>query len=126
MVRPNMIKNWNVTPNDINNALKFFGEDIATLRGETARISQDTLMADYVEIPKEIIYLNRELKVAADLLFVNGLPFVTSISRNVKFTTIEHVTNRSEPNLIKSLLNIVSRYKAQGFTPSTALMDHKF
>jgi hypothetical protein len=83
-------------------------------------------MADYVEIPKEILDLNKDLTVAADIMFVNGLPFVTSISRKVKFTTIEYITTWSEPNLIKSLLKIVSLYKARGFTPSTALMDREF
>jgi hypothetical protein len=36
------------------------------------------------------------------------------------------VTNRSEPNLIKSLLKIIYLYKARGFNPSTALMDREF
>jgi hypothetical protein len=66
------------------------------------------VVVDYVAIPQEILDLNKELTVAADLMFVNGLPFVTSISRNVKFTTIEYVTSKSEPSLIKSLLKIIS------------------
>jgi hypothetical protein len=35
MVRSNMIKNCNVTPTDIDNAHKLFGDYIATLRGKT-------------------------------------------------------------------------------------------
>jgi hypothetical protein len=93
---------------------------------KTVRKTQDPVVAYYVAIPQEILDLNKELTVAADLMFVNGLPFVTSISRNVKFTTIEYVTSKSEPNLIKSLLKIVSLYKAKGFNPSTALMDREF
>jgi hypothetical protein len=126
MVRYNMIKNCNVTPIDIDNAYKLFGDDIASLRGKTVIATPDPVMADYVEIPKEILDLNKDLTVAADVMFLNGLPLVTSISRKVKFTTIEYVTTRSEPNLIKSLLKIVSLYKARGFTPSTALMDRDF
>jgi hypothetical protein len=80
-------------------------------------------MADYVEIPKAILDLNKDVTMAADVMFVNGLPFVTTISRKRKFTTIEYVTSRSEPNLIKSLLKIISLYKARGFNPSMALMD---
>jgi hypothetical protein len=83
-------------------------------------------MADYVEIPKAILDLNKDVTMAADVMFVNGLPFVTTISRKIKFTTIEYVTNRSEPNLIKLLLKIISLYKARGFNPSTAFMDREF
>jgi hypothetical protein len=35
MVKSNMIKNCYVTPTDIDNAYNFFGDNIATLRGET-------------------------------------------------------------------------------------------
>jgi hypothetical protein len=107
MVRSNMIKNCNVTPIDIDNAYKLFGDDIASLRGTTVRTTPEPVMADYVEIPKEILNLNKDLTVAAAIMFVNGMPFVTSISRNVKFTTIEYVTSRSETNLVKSLLKII-------------------
>jgi hypothetical protein len=126
MVRSNMIKNCNVTPIDIDNAYKLFGDDIASLRGKTFRTTPDPVMADYVEIPKDILDLNKDLTVAADIMFVNGLPFVTLILRKVKFTTIEYITTRSETNLVKSLLNIISPYKARGFTPSTALLDREF
>jgi hypothetical protein len=80
-------------------------------------------MADYIEIPKHILDLSKNVTMAAGAMFVNGLPFVTTISRKIKFTTIEYVTNISNSNLIKSLLKIISLYKARGFNPSTILMD---
>jgi hypothetical protein len=89
MVRSNMIKNCNVTPTDINNAHKLFGDDIAMLRGKTVCNTHDPVMADYVEIPRAILDLNKDVTIAADIMFVNGLPFVTTISRKIKFTTIE-------------------------------------
>jgi hypothetical protein len=121
-----MIKNCTVTPTDIDNARKLFGADIATLRGKTVRKTQDAAMADYVAIPKEIIDLNKKITLAADILFVNGMPFVASLSRKIKFVTLEYVSSRSEPNLIKSLLKIVKLYKARVFEPCTALMDREF
>jgi hypothetical protein len=125
-VRSNMIKNCTATPTDIDNAHKLFGADIATLRGKTVRKTQDAVMADYAAIPKEIIDLNKEITLAADILFVYGMPFVTILSRKIKFATMEYVSSRSEPNLIKSLLKIVKLYKARGFEPRTALMDREF
>jgi hypothetical protein len=49
-------------------------------------------MADYVAIPKEIIDLNKEITLAADVLFVKGMSFVTSLSRKIKFATMEYVS----------------------------------
>jgi hypothetical protein len=126
MVRSNMIKNCSVTSTDIDNAHTLFDDDIATPRGKTVRNTQDPVMADYVEIPKEILDLNKEVTMAADMMFVNELPFVTTISRKINFATIEYMINRSEPNLIKYLSKIISLYKARGFAPSTAIMDREF
>jgi hypothetical protein len=126
MVRSNMIKTCTATPADIDNAQISFGDDIVTLRGKTVRNNQDAMMANYVEIPKEIIDSNNEVIMAADVMLVNGMPFVTTLSRKIKFLTIEYVSSRSEPNLIKSLLNIISLYKACSSQPNTALMDREF
>jgi hypothetical protein len=89
-----MNKNCSVTSTDIDNARKLFGDDIATLRGKNVRNTQDPGMADYVDIPKDILDLHKDVTMAADVMFVNGLPFVTTIYRKIKFTTIEYVTKR--------------------------------
>jgi hypothetical protein len=81
-----MIKNCSVTSTDIDNARKLFGDDVVALRGDTVHNTQDPVMADYVEIPKDILDLNKDVTMAADIMFVNGLPFVTT--RKIKFTTI--------------------------------------
>jgi hypothetical protein len=59
-------------------------------------------------------------------MFVNGLPFVTTISRKIKFTTIDYVPSRSQKNIMKSLVKITSLYKTRGFIPKTALVDREF
>jgi hypothetical protein len=118
-----MIKNCSVTSTDIDNAHKLFGDDIATLRWKTARNTPDSVVADYLEIPKEIIDMNKAVTIAADVMFVNGPPFIVTISRNIKFTTTEYVPSRSQSNLVKSIIKIVYLYKTRDFNPNTGLMD---
>jgi hypothetical protein len=65
------------------------------------------------------------MAIVADVMFVTGLPFVVTISRKIKFTTMEYVPSRSHTILIKSLIKIVSLYKIRGFNPDTALMDRE-
>jgi hypothetical protein len=79
MVRSNMIKNCSVTSTDIDNAHKLFGNDIATLRGKTVRNTLDAVVADCVEIPKEILDMNKAVTIAGGVMVVNGLPFVVTI-----------------------------------------------
>jgi hypothetical protein len=118
-----MIKHCSVTSTDIDNAYKLFGDDIATLRGKTVRNTSDAAVADYVEIPKEILDMNKAVTIAADVMFVNGLSFVVTILEKIKFTTTEYVPSRSQSNIVKSIIKIVSLYKTRGFNPNTAFMD---
>jgi hypothetical protein len=124
MVSSNMIKNCPVTSIEVTNANKIFGPDLATLKGKTVRITPPPVATDYVQIPKEIMSLNRNITLTIDTMFVNGLPFMVSIYRKIKFTTVEYLLGRKQNHLVKSI--IINLYKQQGFTIETALMDREF
>jgi hypothetical protein len=126
MVCSNMIKNCPITPANIAAANKIFGPDVASLKGKTTRTTPKPVLIDYVKIPKEIIDINKEVTLAADVMFVDGLPFLVSTSRKIKFTTTEYVPRRTNPILVKSLKKILSLYSNHGFKVTTALMDREF
>jgi hypothetical protein len=79
-----------------------------------------------VKIPQAIIDLNKDVTLAADVIFVCGLGFMVSTSRKLKFTTIEHVPRRTKPILVKSLKKVFNIYNSRGFKVVTALMDREF
>jgi hypothetical protein len=106
-----MIKNCPVTSIDITNANKIFGTDVATLKGKTVRMTHPPVVTDYVQIPNEIMSLNRNITLAIDLMFVNGLPFMVSISRKIKFTTVKYLLGRKQDHLVKSIRKIINLYK---------------
>jgi hypothetical protein len=121
MVRSNMIHNCPVTPSIISAAHKIFGPDIASLKGKTTRRTPQPVLTDYVQIPKEILELTKDVILAVDVMFVDGILFVVSLSRKIKFTTSEYVPRRS-----KSLKKIINIYNHRGFNVVTALMDREF
>jgi hypothetical protein len=123
MVCSNMIKNCPVASTDINNAEKMFGPDLATLKVKTDRRILPPVMTDYIKIPQEIIDLNRNVTITIDVMFVNGLPFLISISHKVKFTTVEYISNKMQPNIVKSIKHIISLYNKHGFNILNALRD---
>jgi hypothetical protein len=59
-------------------------------------------------------------------MYVNGIPFLVTISQNLKFGMIEVQPNRKEGTLIKGLLTTVRVYKQHSFIVSLALMDGEF
>ena len=52
MVCSNMIVNCPVTFSDVKNAKLIFGPDISSLKGKSVRRKLDSVVTDYVEIPR--------------------------------------------------------------------------
>jgi hypothetical protein len=59
-------------------------------------------------------------------MYVNRIPFLLTISRNLKFGMIEALPNRLEATLIAGLVSTVRVYKQRGFSVSLGLTDGNF
>ncbi|KAL7527762.1 hypothetical protein ACHAXR_004364, partial [Thalassiosira sp. AJA248-18] len=59
-------------------------------------------------------------------MFVSGLPFLITLSRGVRFTTVTFVPSRTAAELANSLKQVIKLYKRAGFTCQTSLMDGEF
>ena len=64
MVRSNMIVNCPVTFSDVKKAKLVFGADIISLKGKSVRHKPASVVTDYVDIPREILELCKELEVS--------------------------------------------------------------
>jgi hypothetical protein len=123
MVSSNMIRNCPVTPKDNRAATKIFGPNVASMKGETVRVTQYPVLMEYAEIPEDIVALNKDVTLTADVILVDGLGFLVTASRDMKFTTDEYVPNRSKANLINSLKRAFEIYSKGGFNIKTALVE---
>ena len=59
-------------------------------------------------------------------MFVNGLPFFVTTSRNIKFNTVEHMNNMSKTNIYKCIESVINLYHKRGFQINTVLGDEQF
>ena len=59
-------------------------------------------------------------------MFVNSLPFLTTLSREIRFGTAEHVPSRTAKQLANYLMKIVKLYAKGGFVVRNVLMGGKF
>ena len=90
MVCLNMLKDCPISNDDIANANKIFGMDLATIRGKTVRRCPKRVITDYLNIPRMLVDANQRVTLAADVMFVNSVPFLVSVSRNINLISIEH------------------------------------
>ena len=67
-----------------------------------------------------------EITLCVDLMYVNKVPLLVTLSRNIKFGTMEAVADRKEATLLKCIKGVVSLYRKAGFKVTTVLMDGEF
>lgn len=126
VVREKLLPNCPVTVDDIRNAHTIFGPDLASLRGKTVRRKPEHVRTDYVAIPKDIIAMNADVTLVADVMFVNGIAFLVTLSRRINLITIEHAPTRTATQLSNLLQRVVQVYLRAGFHPRTIMMDMEF
>ena len=126
IVTTNAVKNLPITLDDIKTAEMIFGKDIEALKGESLRKKPLPVVSDYIEIPKELINIHHEVTLCIDIMHVNGLAFLTTVSRKIMYRTTEFLPNQSV-QAYRSVLDTVFRiYNKAGFKITTIHCDNEF
>ena len=66
------------------------------------------------------------MTLAADVFFVDGIAFLLTVSRNIKFITAEHVATRTAKSLSNHFDRVIQVYTRASFNVRTILMDGEF
>ena len=66
------------------------------------------------------------MTLVADVMFVNGLPFLVTSSRGISLVTIEYLKSRTAKRLVDTLERVIRIYSKARFIVQTALMDMEF
>jgi hypothetical protein len=64
--------------------------------------------------------------LAADVMYINGIPELVTISSNICFATVEALPNRNITMLVNGIKTVVTIYQRASFKVTTTLMDGKF
>jgi hypothetical protein len=70
--------------------------------------------------------MHKYVTLVADIMFVNGLPFLVTSLRGISLVTIEYLKSRTAKRLIHTLERVIRIYGKTGFIVQTALMDMEF
>jgi hypothetical protein len=111
---------------DIENANRIFGPDLANLRGKTIRTKPELVRIEFIQIPWDFVELHKYVMLVADVIFVNGLPFLVNSSQGISLVTIEYLKLRTAKRLIDTLERVIRIYRKAGFIVQTALIDMEF
>lgn len=126
MVSSDGFRNSPITVQDISHKQRLFGPSRAALRGRTTRAKPDRVNTEQMSIPRDFYELHKFVTLCGDVMFVNGVAFLCTSSRDIRFFTAEHVPNRTAKQLSSSLKKIIRLYGSGGFIVRIILMDMEF
>jgi hypothetical protein len=126
MVRTNMIPNCPVTTVAIDNANKIWGPDLAGVRGRRTRQRPEHVKIEYLSIPRSIVDRLKHVTLSVDVMFVDGVPFLVSVSRGINLITAEFTASRTAKRLAEYIKNILRLYHRCGCVVTTLLLDNEF
>jgi hypothetical protein len=102
VIQSNQIKYCPMMIQDIDVATKIWGKNIAALKGKTTRSKMHPVARDYLKLTKELLKLHEEVFLTTDIFFVNKIPFFLRLSRKICFTAVNHLADRTVPQIFKA------------------------
>ena len=87
----NGIKNSPITKRDVLLAIDMLGNSEHAMAGKTTRTQPDAVNAEeqLVELPPTIINHYRNVELSVDVMHVNRLNFLGSLSKNIHYSTVD-------------------------------------
>lgn len=68
----------------------------------------------------------KEANLCGDIMFVNKIPFLVTISRDIKFGTVKMIQNQKGTTIMKAIQAVAKVYQKHGFKVTNLLMDGQF
>jgi hypothetical protein len=122
----NQLPNCPVTRQDALIAEAIFGPDLGSLKGKTSHRPPEQVQIHLNDLPADIMKEYCEVTLCGDIMYVNKIPFLITISRHIHFGTVEMIANRQMATILKGIKAVISIYRQQGFTVKHILLDGEF
>ena len=123
-----MIAVWDnpITESDIKLMEHLYGPDIPTLKGKTTRQCPHKLVSNVGSIPHKLHDTQCNVCLYIDIMYVNGAPFLTTTSKNIKYCTPMWVADCTAPTIASLLESVLKLYQWAGFQVMEVCADHEF
>ena len=111
IVDSQLIANLPVGRADIAAAEHIFGPNLGALKGKTPKHRSVPVARATSGVLPSILEQFQEVVLAIDLMFVNKLPFLITVSRGLRFGTVEFLTNHQIPTVTVAFRQVVQTYR---------------
>ena len=122
----NLVRNSNITIDDIDRAQFLFGTSTPLLKGKMTRSPNSRERIPRVSIPPSILTYHRKVKLHVDFFFVNKLPFLHTKSEDLNFLTVQSGQTRSKAAILEGISKVIEIYHSRGFKVVAVHGDGEF
>jgi hypothetical protein len=126
IIERNLIRNCPIERRHIQAAIDIYGPDVGGLKGKTPRRPVPHVAIEHNAVPLDIMAAHKHVTLAMDIMFINRLPFLVTVSRSLRFGTLEALPNRQIPTVKEKLVSVTKLYRRRGFHIRTVLADGEF
>ena len=128
MIKNNEIKGCPLDVEDVKRALYLFGKSEAMVKGKSVcRKASKIKEVDLIPLPDDL--KKKEINLSVDFLFVQGIPFLHTVSADILFRTVEAFPNKSRANksdILTGINRVCKIYKARGLPVKQLNGDNEF
>jgi hypothetical protein len=79
-----------------------------------------------MKIPRDFMELHNYVTIVADVMSVNGLPFLVTFSRGISLITGKFLPSRTTKHMVSSVKGVLKIYGRAWFIVQTSMMDMEF
>lgn len=125
LIRMNAIKNCPVSTEDVTLAEKIYGPDPSTLKGKSTHVQPPAVIDEEIGLPEELAGRD-DLTLCMDIMFVWGIPFLTTIDKTIRFRATVPLNSQKAKEVYKALDSILRQYNDAGFFFKFIHCDQEF
>ncbi|MEL7196301.1 MAG: reverse transcriptase domain-containing protein [Bacteroidota bacterium] len=120
------LPNCPVTRADILAAEHIWGQDLGTLKGKTTRRKAVPVDGEIVKVSPTILQKYGQVTLGIDIMHVNRMAFLITISRHIKFGTVEFLSKADDVNILAGIKQVLHWYSKRGFSVDLIRADGRF
>eukprot|EP00804_Cyclotella_cryptica_P029934 CCRYP_017818-RB/>CCRYP_017818-RB protein AED:0.41 eAED:0.41 QI:0/0/0/1/0/0/2/0/209 len=96
----NAMRNIDISVPAIANAKKLLGPNLGGVRGKTVRQRPSAMRPESITIPWDLYKWYKNVTLTANVMFVNGLPFLVTLLQDIKLGSVELLPSHTAKHLV--------------------------